>query len=177
MKESRMHQVRVVVLLVSVTTALFVSGCHRRSRETTPEDVASDRDGRATAGVDDGRNINASSVRVARNDSDCGVGAVYFDYDQYDINERARGQLEQNAQCIRARRPSRVNVTGMADPRGTEEYNLALGDRRAQAATSYVNRLGVDRAILQPRSVGEEYAEGSSEDGWASDRRADFELQ
>ena len=65
-------------------------------------------------------------------------------------------------------------MTGLTDPRGTEEYNLALGDRRAQSAKKYLESLGVD-ASLTASSMGEELATGSEESSWSRDRRVDFQ--
>ena len=67
-----------------------------------------------------------------------------------------------------------VQVTGMCDPRGTEEYNMALGDRRARATRDHLQRLGIQRPRMQTRSVGEEMATGSDEYGWSRDRRSDI---
>ena len=61
----------------------------------------------------------------------------------------------------------------MTDPRGTEEYNLALGDRRARMAANYLIALGARADRVDVRSVGEEQASGTDEAGWARDRRAD----
>jgi peptidoglycan-associated lipoprotein len=66
-----------------------------------------------------------------------------------------------------------AQLTGMTDPRGTEEYNLALGERRAQSAQQYLKSLGTDGS-LSVSSMGEEMASGSDEAGWARDRRVDI---
>ena len=67
-----------------------------------------------------------------------------------------------------------MHVTGLTDPRGTEEYNLALGDRRAQSAKKYLESLGLRRQ-LSSSSMGEELATGSDEGSWSRDRRVDFQ--
>ncbi|MCZ7677244.1 MAG: OmpA family protein [Sandaracinaceae bacterium] len=105
----------------------------------------------------------------------CSLSPVYFGYDSSDLDGAARGAMQSNAQCIQQRDIQSVRLTGHCDPRGTEEYNLALGDRRARAAASYLQNLGVDRGRLQTRSMGEEMASGSDESSWARDRRVDFE--
>ncbi|HEY8432102.1 MAG TPA: OmpA family protein, partial [Sandaracinaceae bacterium] len=60
------------------------------------------------------------------------------------------------------------------DPRGTEEYNLALGERRARAVQSYLQNLGIDASRIHASSMGEEMASGTDEASWARDRRVDF---
>ena len=67
-----------------------------------------------------------------------------------------------------------VQVTGMTDPRGTEEYNMALGDRRARTTRDQLQRLGVGRRDMTTHSVGEEHATGADEYGWSRDRRSEL---
>lgn len=104
----------------------------------------------------------------------CQLEAAYFDYDSSTLSPAARDALQRNANCIRSRNLTRVTVSGSTDPRGTEEYNLALGDRRARATIQYMTSLGVPDSVMTAGSVGEEMAQGEDESGWARDRRADF---
>lgn len=104
----------------------------------------------------------------------CQVAGVRFGYDSSELDAAARAQLESDARCAAERNVASVRVTGTTDPRGTEEYNLALGDRRAQTAASYLQSLGVEAGKIEHHSVGEEFAAGADESGWASDRRADI---
>jgi peptidoglycan-associated lipoprotein len=103
----------------------------------------------------------------------CELTSVYFDYDSSTLSDSARDQLSRNASCIRERGTRGVQLTGMTDPRGTEEYNLALGERRAQSAQQYLKSLGTDSS-MSVSSMGEEMASGSDEAGWARDRRVEF---
>jgi peptidoglycan-associated lipoprotein len=102
----------------------------------------------------------------------CDLNAVYFDYDSSTLSDSARDQLSRNASCIQERGVRGVQLTGMTDPRGTEEYNLALGERRAQAAQQYLKSLGANTDV-SVSSMGEEVASGSDEASWARDRRVD----
>ncbi|MEM1416057.1 MAG: OmpA family protein [Myxococcota bacterium] len=103
----------------------------------------------------------------------CTLDAVYFAFDSSDIETQARNVLQSNAQCITEREIERVHLTGHTDPRGTEEYNLALGDRRSRAAKRYMQQLGV-RSTITSSSAGEEMARGTSEGSWDRDRRVEF---
>jgi hypothetical protein len=76
------------------------------------------------------------------------------------------------AQCVQSKGLKAVHLTGLTDPRGTEEYNMALGDRRAQSAKSYLKSLGV-AAEVSASSMGEELASGADESCWSRDRRVD----
>jgi len=104
----------------------------------------------------------------------CNIEPVYFAFDSSDLDPSAREKLAANANCIRERGIKGVHLTGFTDPRGTEEYNLALGDRRAISAKKYLKSLGVQGDIAHS-SVGEEMARGNDESGWARDRRVEFE--
>jgi peptidoglycan-associated lipoprotein len=104
----------------------------------------------------------------------CTLDPVYFGFDESTLDDPARDKLSQAASCIKSRGLKAVHVTGLTDPRGTEEYNLALGDRRAQSAKKYLESLGVDSS-LTASSMGEELATGSDESSWSRDRRVDFQ--
>ncbi|MDD9941619.1 MAG: OmpA family protein [Myxococcales bacterium] len=103
----------------------------------------------------------------------CSLKSVYFAYDSSDLEGGSRSDLQVNADCIRERSIGSVHLTGMTDPRGTEEYNMALGDRRAQSAMKYLKSLGVDANVTYS-SMGEEMATGQDESGWSRDRRVDI---
>lgn len=104
---------------------------------------------------------------------ECQLQPAYFAFDENTLDDAARQALEADARCVQERSIQALTVTGMCDPRGTEEYNMALGDRRARAARDHLQRLGVERRRMQTRSVGEEQATGQDEYGWSRDRRAD----
>jgi len=108
---------------------------------------------------------------VAKATDGCELRDVRFDYDSSNLSESSQVDLRHNAECIKKQSFSQVQVTGMTDPRGTEEYNLALGDRRASMATQYLETLAVS-ARVSKASVGEEYSQGSDETSWKLDRRA-----
>ncbi len=104
---------------------------------------------------------------------ECQLAPVYFQFDDSTLDEAGRSALQANVQCMQERGITSVMVTGMCDPRGTEEYNMALGDRRARTTRDHYQRLGLGRGAMQTRSVGEEMATGADEYGWSRDRRAD----
>jgi peptidoglycan-associated lipoprotein len=104
----------------------------------------------------------------------CQLETIYFSYDSANLEPSARDAIAKNANCIRERSMGGVKVTGYTDPRGTEEYNLALGDRRARSVEQYMGSLGVEKGKLSTASMGEEMARGEDEGGWAKDRRVEF---
>jgi peptidoglycan-associated lipoprotein len=110
------------------------------------------------------------------------VQAIFFDYDSADIKAESQDRLRRAASWL-TQAPYRsiaFRIEGNCDPRGTEEYNIGLGERRAQAAKEFLVSLGVDVGRIQTVSYGEERAAGAGEGSpeavpsWAHDRRDDF---
>jgi peptidoglycan-associated lipoprotein len=101
---------------------------------------------------------------------------IYFGFDSFDLNPEARAILKTNADWLRANSSVRVEVEGHCDERGTNEYNLALGAKRAQAAKDYLVTLGVATDRLSTISYGEELpvCKESTEDCWQKNRRDRF---
>lgn len=100
---------------------------------------------------------------------------IFFNYDRYDIREDQRPTLETDAGVL-LEKSGPVVIQGHCDERGTEEYNLALGDRRARAVREYLISLGVSGEQLSTISYGEfqPFANGHSEEAWQQNRRAQF---
>jgi peptidoglycan-associated lipoprotein len=99
---------------------------------------------------------------------------VLFGLDQYDINPQARAILDTQASWLGRYPNVRVTIEGHADERGTREYNLALGDRRANAAKNYLAARGIEAGRISTISYGKErpQALGSDEESYAQNRRA-----
>lgn len=103
-----------------------------------------------------------------------GADTIYFDTDRYNVDSAAAAALQTQAQWLMRYPQKRATVEGHADERGTREYNLALGERRANSAKNYLVGLGVDASRLTTVSYGKErpIALGSDEQSWARNRRA-----
>jgi peptidoglycan-associated lipoprotein len=102
-----------------------------------------------------------------------------FAYDQTELLPEDRKVLEQVATCLTTGplKGRGVNLVGRADPRGTEEYNMGLGARRAQSVSDYLHKLGVTSPQLAETTRGDLEATGTDEAGWQKDRRVDLELR
>ncbi len=105
----------------------------------------------------------------------CSLQSIYFDFDSDTLAPAARDVVQANVRCMRQLGIAAVHLTGHTDPRGTEEYNLALGERRARTVRDYMVALGVDANAIGFSSMGEEMAQGSDEAGWRRDRRVDVQ--
>ena len=101
---------------------------------------------------------------------------VYFAFDSFEISSESKGILDANANWLMANSSRRIQIEGHTDERGTTEYNLALGERRAGAVKDYLTRKGVNAAQLSTITYGEERpaVTGSDEAAWAKNRRAEF---
>lgn len=101
---------------------------------------------------------------------------AFFDFDRYDLSAEARGVLRGNAEWLKNNPSARVDIEGHCDERGTNEYNLALGAKRAQAARDYLVSLGIAAERLSTTSYGEEIpvCQERSESCWRQNRRARF---
>lgn len=103
-----------------------------------------------------------------------GADTIYFDLDRYNIDSQDAAALAQQAQWLGRYPNKRATIEGHADERGTRDYNLALGERRANAAKNFLVGQGIDASRLSTVSYGKErpVALGSDEASWAKNRRA-----
>ena len=101
--------------------------------------------------------------------------SVYFDYDQFTIKDEFRAMIDAHAKYLRANRNARAIIQGNSDERGTREYNIALGQSRADAVKKLMMLLGASEAQIETVSFGKEKPrrEGHDETSWAENRRAD----
>jgi peptidoglycan-associated lipoprotein len=163
--------------MAALAAGLILAGCAKKppkqlpppARETTSE-TTTDRD------TQDG--VGAVAVPGSRADFLQTVGQagdrIFFDTDQYNVDDQDRATLDAQAAWLQRYRNVRVSIEGHADERGTREYNLALGDRRANAAKNYLAAKGIDPSRMTTISWGKERPEavGSDESAWAQNRRA-----
>jgi peptidoglycan-associated lipoprotein len=152
--------------LVALSAALILAGC--QSKPPAPQEAP------PQAPAQNAPVTQSSIVPGSAEDLRVNVGdTVHFDYDKYDITDEDRGTLQRQAAWL-AKYPSvRVTIEGHCDERGTREYNLALGARRANAVKEYLASLGVSSGRMETISYGKErpMCTESSESCWAQNRR------
>jgi peptidoglycan-associated lipoprotein len=105
--------------------------------------------------------------------------SIYFEFDRHELNDESLGALSSNARWLREHPGFKLVIEGHCDERGTNEYNLALGDKRANATRSYLVDAGIQGSRLRTVSYGEErpVASERNERSWARNRRAEFVLE
>jgi peptidoglycan-associated lipoprotein len=174
------HRQTRFVLLLALAGALALAGCSKKPAES---DVTKN-----TPGPDSSSTSSTTVQETGGNPSDNPSGSqaddagalkdVFFAYDDYSLSGEAKEALTSSAGYLREMSTLRVMVEGHCDERGTVEYNLALGQRRADAARGYLVNLGVDGGRLSTISYGEErpFAEGHDESAWSQNRRAHFRV-
>jgi len=103
---------------------------------------------------------------------------IHFDLDKSNVRPDDAGTLDQKVAILQANPDLRIRVHGHCDERGSDEYNLALGNRRAQAAKQYLVSHGIDASRIETQSWGEERAlvDGHDEGAWSQNRRDEFEI-
>jgi peptidoglycan-associated lipoprotein len=101
---------------------------------------------------------------------------IFFDYDEIELRPEARQALDAKAQVLRESPAIRLRIEGHADERGSTEYNIALGSRRATSVLSYLTGFGLPASRFEVASYGEErpLARGENEQAWGQNRRAEF---
>lgn len=151
-----------------VTTATPAKPAEKATLEALPADEK----------VSPTLNLSGDIIKLC-NIKASGSGSPTFDYDKEDLAPEDRAVLDQLAECLTkgALKGKAVSLVGRADPRGTEEYNLSLGSRRASSVSGYLTRLGVGEPQLAVNTRGALDATGTDEAGWQKDRRVDITLQ
>ncbi|HEX8696526.1 MAG TPA: peptidoglycan-associated lipoprotein Pal [Longimicrobium sp.] len=186
---------RLAVLLL---TPLVVLGCRKRRPADGP--APNDTTTAATAGVDggDAGSAREDSIRLAmeeaererlereRRGREAATAAarealteiVFFDYDSDQITPEAERRLVLKAAVLRDNPTVRIRIEGHADQRGSTEYNLALGQRRAEAVRAFLANYGIDADRFATISYGKErpLVEGEGEESWSRNRRAEFAI-
>jgi len=127
-------------------------------------------DARAVAPVDVSRDpLNDPNSPLAKR-------SVYFDFDSYSVKSEYQGTLTEHAKYLGGHRDHKILIQGNTDERGTSEYNLALGQKRAEAVLRSLSSLGVPESQMEAVSLGKEKpkATGHDESSWSENRRADL---
>lgn len=158
--------------LLIATAVIALAGCSKKAPEVLPP-APVDSARPDTSASDD---MSGAPVKGSQADFVASVMSdrIFFGLDKYDIDTQSQSTLRSQAQWMMANPGAHVTVEGHCDERGTRDYNLALGERRANAAKNYLASLGVDPARISTISYGKErpVALGSDEASWAQNRRA-----
>ncbi len=115
--------------------------------------------------------------RLAPPELTCNLESVYFGFDEFSISEDSKDSLQETSICIQQGDQRNVFVEGHTDELGTDEYNIALSEKRGRSVADFLARLGIDPARLRVIPKGETEATGTNDDSRSKDRRVDFDWQ
>ena len=165
--------------LTLIAALLVAAGCS--SHETkTPDTAAGNTAGQGTSSASNAGTAtpNSSSGVNGNASADAGPpkGSVYFDFDSNEVKGEFQPVIEAEARYLRSHNDAKLRIEGNCDERGSREYNLALGQRRAEAVKKVMTVLGANGSKIETVSYGEEkpVATGHDEAAWAKNRRDDF---
>jgi peptidoglycan-associated lipoprotein len=168
-------------VLVAISSMFFFTGC-AKDEEMVDTQTSTVATGPGSAGSARPPAVDSSqrAVEMARQAREEFQNRhIYFAFDRHELSTEARATLDRKAAFLNEMREARVQIEGHCDERGTTAYNLALGERRANSARTYLTTTGVNVARLTTISYGEERPadSGQSEAAWAKNRRAQFVIQ
>ena len=167
-----MTTLRTLGLLLIASTAL--SACGKKEIKDLPpvaDNTGYGDNGQGQTGNGSGQTVPGSQDDFIRSIS---ADRIYFDTDRFNVDVEDQATLQSQAQWLAQYPNTHVTIEGHCDERGTRDYNLALGERRANAAKNYLASLGVDANRIQTVSYGKERPQdaGSDAAAWARNRRA-----
>jgi|ERR1043165_7744885 peptidoglycan-associated lipoprotein len=184
-----MRRMKTITLSFGLALVLAVAGCggdKPKAATTTPKPTtmaeptpeapppAVDKDAKVSPGIAMSGDLAAMcNIKIPQTMN------PKFDFDKDELTSEDRAVLDQLATCLTsgAAKGKAVSLIGRADPRGTEEYNLGLGSRRAASVSQYLGRLGVGQPQMSVSTRGALEATGTDESGWRNDRRVDVQLK
>ena len=176
-----MMQKTKTLALCAAAAALLMAGCASKvpladDKSVPIESRTGVAPGGAGAGGAGSGQTAVTTVTAGSTASTSAPRVVYFDFDSYTIKDEYRGLIEANAKALAGARTKRITIEGHTDERGGREYNLALGQKRAETVARAMALLGVNADQVEAVSFGKERpaAQGSDEAAWAKNRRAEI---
>jgi len=151
------------ILMAFLTLGLLLNaGCASKSKKNEPEQPAAQ--------------VRDDDAKDSDSDTATGLTTVYFDFDSSTLTSDAKQSLESNAKYLKNNSGVEIQIEGHCDERGSVQYNLALGERRAKSTKKYLEALGVSSSRISTVSYGKErpVALGHEESAWSQNRRANF---
>lgn len=160
------------LLIVAILATVALTGCAKKAKVTEAAAPAAPAAAAAPAATAPAA-AQTAGVSVV---TEAGLERVHFEFDSYTLDDAAKRVLGQNAEWLKANAGAKITIEGHCDERGSDTYNLALGENRAKAAKAFLVTLGVAGDRINLISYGEEKPldPASTEAAWAKNRRAEF---
>ena len=172
---------RLFVLLAASSLAL--GACKKKAAPVVPTPTPAPAPAPVTpvrndpAPVTNTESADAAAARVAAARAAV-LATIYFEYDADELREDARASLDEKVRILNANPGVRIRISGHCDDRGSDEYNIALGRRRAETAKRYLTDRGIDASRIETSTFGREHpaAQGTGEEAWSKNRRDEFQI-
>ncbi len=186
-----MKRSMVGFMLVAVCAALMASGCAKKELVKKDESIAPVATTAANPAVNNETaqtavkpapvqetNLNANQG-MTKEQLQSALEKIYFGFNSYELSDAARAALSKDSDLLQKKSTFKVLIAGNCDERGSAEYNMALGEKRAQTARKYLETMGIPAADLSTISYGKEKPAdaGHNEAAWAKNRRDEFVVQ
>jgi len=171
-----MRNLSMFVLIVLAFSLVVVGGCSKKV-SSTPAGTSAVSSSPDAGGLSSAQLEAQRLAELQRQAIDkIGADRIYFAFDRSELSDQSRQVLAEKAELLKTHSALSLLIEGHCDERGTNEYNMALGERRARAAYEYLVLMGIASERLTIISYGEEYpaVPGSNEEAWAKNRRDEF---
>lgn len=165
-------------------TGTLMGGCAKKAQMagapqggTTSPAIGGEAGDTSNGGLkEEGVNDTAAAATGDGSAAVKGLATIYFDFDSYTLSDASRQSLVQNSEWLKSRPEVKTKIAGHADDRGSDEYNMSLGEKRAQMAMDYLLNLGIPADRMSTISYGEEMpaVQGDDEGAWSKNRRVEF---
>lgn len=163
-----------ILFALALVALIAIGGCGGKKATTAPPPTEPAQSSTTTPAVEEATDKTPTTPSEELNAMQ--LADAYFDFDSYALSSEAKGTLEQNAKELKRVTATNITIEGHCDERGTKAYNLALGEKRANAAKDYLVALGVAGTRINTVSYGKErpFDDGHDDSAWAKNRRAHF---
>lgn len=165
-----LRKIQAILPALLILSLVLFSGCAKKEADEAM------KPGTDSGAMGKEEPLESKAIGISEGRTSDGMLPVYFDFDSAEIREDQVSRLEVNSDFLKKNAAFQIRIEGNCDPRGTKEYNMALGERRAQSAKKYLENLGIAESRLSTISYGKErlLLHGQDELSWAQNRRDDF---
>lgn len=171
------------LFLLLAASSLALGACKKKAAPVVPTPTPAPTPAPATpvrndpAPVSNNNNADAAAARVAAARAAV-LSTIYFEYDADELRDDARANLDEKVRILNANPGVSIRIAGHCDDRGSDEYNIALGRRRAETAKRYLTDHGIDASRISTATFGREHpaVQGTGEEVWAKNRRDEFQI-
>lgn len=173
---------RLLLVLALVTCVALLAGCGgKKARPPEDMDQMGDDGGVKTPGEGEDAGATEEPIKPIKHGGaeDIELKSIYFDYDRYNLTDEAITALAENAAILMDNPGIKIRIEGHCDERGTEDYNLALGEKRGLTSRDYLINFGIAEDRISVISYGEEQPidPASNERAWAKNRRSELQIR